>query len=105
MTVYYYKVSNHKHGNDEDDDHMIDMWLYKVNLKCRNPVKKKVLQWYDELNKDYITHFSFIIPYPDMNISDEDLEKDGGAIMYFREYGNIKWNSAYVKKNDEEDDS
>jgi hypothetical protein len=32
-----------------------------------------------------------------MNISSEDLEKDGGAIMYFREYGD--------KKIEDEEDS
>jgi hypothetical protein len=45
MTVYYYKVSNHYHGTP---DHMIDMWLYKVNLKCRSPKKFEMLRWFDE---------------------------------------------------------
>jgi hypothetical protein len=32
LNVYYYNVSNHWHGA-RTTQHMIDMWLYKIDLK------------------------------------------------------------------------
>ena len=38
--VYYYKVSNHYHG-PITTQHMIDMWLYKVDLKSSRDPKRE----------------------------------------------------------------
>ena len=36
------------------------------------------------MSKMFITHFSFITHYPE--VSQQELEENGGAIVYFRQY-------------------
>mgnify|MGYP006091256141 CR=1 FL=1 len=101
MNIYFYKISNHFHGGKPP--HMLDMWLYKINLTEKEPKKKEMLRWFDALDDFFVTHFSFISIYPDLNITTEELEATGGAIMYFRSYP--EKNKTYQMNLDEEDES